>query len=365
MSAGPGAAAGEGWTARPATAADRPDHVRLFNACFRKRKDERTFAWKYEHNPDGPAIARVACAPEGAVVGAYAYMPRRFLRDGRPVVLMQASDAMTDEGWRGRGIFTGLDRLVAQEAGEQGASLAFAYSGRQSLNGFLRNGWRIIGHAHQYRRAFRHRRGLLRLPRVGRAAALAAPLLDAVTGWRDRRRLRLPDGAGELRRIEHFDESVERLFQAAAPRVGLVGVRDARWLNWRYVDTPTRRQECWGLFRTDRLAGYVVGEMAEGQAWLVDHLAADGEARLALLAAFTALARRRGVEEASALLFPHDAAVPLLAELGWRGPLQRKPFRDIFPFIVRACRTDAAVEDFTMARWHLSDGDRDAEHLSP
>jgi hypothetical protein len=120
------------WTARPATVADRPDQVRLFNDCFRKQKDEQTFAWKYERNPDGPAIARVAVDAasaqpgRGTVVGAYAYMPRRFLRDGKPVLLMQAADAMTDAGWRGRGVFTGLDAIVAKQAGEQGVPLAFA-----------------------------------------------------------------------------------------------------------------------------------------------------------------------------------------------------------------------------------------------
>jgi GNAT superfamily N-acetyltransferase len=374
MSAARGAAEG-GWIARAATAADHADHARLFNACFRKSKDERTFVWKYDDNPDGPAIARVAVEAPGAppagsagspgrVAGAYAYMPRRFLRDGQPAVLMQASDAMTDDAWRGRGIFTGLDQLVAAQAGEQGIRLAFAYSGRQSLSGFLRNGWRIIGHASMYRRSFRHRRALLRVPRVGRVAALAAPTLDAYSSWKDRRRLPAP-GASELRRIERFDAAVERLFAAAAPRVGLVGVRDARWLNWRYVDTPSRRHECYGLYRDDHLRAYVVAELADGQAQLIDHLAEDGDARATLLAGFTALARERGLDEASALLFPHDAAVPVLAELGWRGPLRRKPFRDIFPFIVRACRADASVEDFGMTRWHLADGDRDAEHNAP
>jgi len=374
MSAARGLAEG-GWIARAATAADHADHVRLFNACFHKQKDLRTFAWKYGDNPDGPAIARVAVEAPGArpagaegvpgrVVGAYAYMPRRFLRDGQPVVLMQASDAMTDDAWRGRGIFTGLDQLVASTAGELGVPLAFAYSGRQSLNGFLRNGWRILGHAHMYRRSFRHRRALLRVPRLGKLAALAAPALDTLAARADRRRLPAP-GASELRRIERFDDSVSRLFAAAAPRVGLVGVRDARWLNWRYVDTPSRRHECYGLWRGDRLVAYVVAELADGQAQLIDHVAEDGDARATVLAGFTALARERGLDEASALLFPHDAAVPALAELGWRGPLRHKPFRDIFPFIVRACRADAAPEDFTMTRWHLADGDRDAEHNAP
>src|SRR5262249_50848252 len=156
-----------------------------------------------------------------------------------------------------------------------------------------------------------------------------------------------------------FDERVDRLFTACAPRTGLVGVRSAAWLNWRYVDNPTRRQECFALLAGDELRGYVVAELVQGNAFLVDHLAADEECRAALLAAFTALARGRGMEEASALLFAHNPAVPALAALGYRRARTNREFRDIFPFIVRVCRDDAPESDLQMTRWHLADGDRD------
>jgi hypothetical protein len=352
------------WSVRDATPADREDQARLFNRCFGKQKSAETFTWKYERNPDGPAVSRVACDAGGRIVGGYSYMPRRFLRDGVPITLMQASDAMTDADWRGRGIFTGLDDLVCAASGRAGAPLAFAYSGRLSLKGFLRNGWRLIGHALLLRRVYRARRALLRLGRIGPVCALAAPLLDVVGGALDRSRLPL-ERATDLVRVARFDERVDRLFEACAPRRGLVGVRSAAWLNWRYVDTPTGRQECFALERGGALVGYLVAECVDGNAYLVDQLAADEAARAALLLAFTALCRQRGMAEASAMLFDHHPAFPRLLRLGWRAPVKRRPFRDIFPYIVRACRTDAAEEDFGMDRWHLADGDRDAEHMSP
>jgi hypothetical protein len=346
------------WSVRDATPADRDAQAQLFNLCFRKDTSADTFAWKYDRNPDG-----LACDAGGRIVGGYSHVPRRFLRDGEPVVLMQASDAMTEPGWRGKGIFTGLDEGVCSTSGARGVPLAWAYSGRLSLKGFLRNGWRRIGHAPLYRRSYRARRSLSRLGRIGPLAALAAPLLDVLGGARDRRRLpgRL---AEELVRLSRFDGGVDALFSRCAPTRGLVGVRSAAWLNWRYVDTPSRRQECFGVLRDGRLAGYVVAECVDGNAFLVEHLAEDEDARATLLLAFTALGRARGMEEASALLFAHDAAVPHLLRIGWRAPGKRRAFRDIFPFIVRACRTDAAEVDFTMTRWQLADGDRDAEHMS-
>ncbi len=355
----------EGVTVRPAVPADEAAQAAIFNTCFRKDKDAGTFAWKYRSNPDGPAIGRVACDAAGRVVGSYSYVPRRFLRDGRPALLMQASDAMTLPEWQGRGIFTGLDDLVAAAAGAAGSPLAYAYSGRLSLKGFLRNGWRLIGHAPLWRRSFRSRRALRRRGRIAPLLLPAAPVLDVVLGWRDRRSLALAGGEAALERLPRFDERVDRLFARCAPATGLVGVRSAAWLNWRYVDTPGRRQESFALVSGGELAGYVVAELRDGNAWLVDHLAADDASRATLLAAFTALARGRGMEEASALLFSHSPAVPALAALGFRRGRTDTEFRDIFPFIVRRCRDDASEDDLRMERWHLADGDRDAEHMAP
>src|SRR5262249_27052859 len=157
----------------------------------------------------------------------------------------------------------------------------------------------------------------------GRAGPLllpAAVLLDVVQGWRDRRLLALPDGPASLQRLQRFDERVDRLFTACAPRTGLVGVRSAAWLNWRYVDNPTGLQECHATRRGEQVLGYVAAGLQQGTPFLVDPLAADEPSRAALLAAFTALAHGRGMEEASALLFAHDPAVPALAGLGYRRP---------------------------------------------
>ena len=352
------------WTWREAGPADREDQCRLFNLCFRKQKDVDTFRWKYERNPHGTAVSRVALNAAGETVGAYSYVPRRFLRDGEPVVLAQASDAMVDPSARRQGIFTGLDDIVCEATGAMGVPVAWAYSGRLSYNGFLGNGWRDIGRAVVHRYRYRSERGLRRLGRLWHVARFATGLEDALLARRDRRRF----GQAEhgLLPLGRFDERVDALCEAAAPRRGLVGVRDAAWLNWRYVDTPSGRQECFALpgREAGALDGYLVAEFVDGNAFLVDHVARHDEARLALLHAFTLMGWQRGMEEATALLFDHHPAAAVLPRLGWRRPLKRKLFRDIFPFIVRRCREDAAADYDEMSRWFLADGDRDAEHMS-
>lgn len=364
---------GEGWTWRVLTdaPADEQAWSRLFRECFGKDKDAATLRWKYRDNPDGPALSLGAVDGDGAVVGTYAYMPRRFLRDGQPVTLMQASDAMTTAAWRGRGIFTGLDDQVCRLAGEQGVPWAFAYSGRLSYQGFLRNGWELLGYATEYRLPFRARPWLRRRGRLGAAARPFAFALDGSFERAAARSLASAARAEPCTPIERFDASVDDLFERCSPREGLVGVRSARWLNWRYVDTPSRRQECFGIRRGDRLAGYVVCEWFGGHGFLVDLLAEDASVRGALLAHFAAESHRRGCEEATALVCEHHPAVPDLRALGFAADRRRKPWRDVFPFIVRRCGRPpmgagaAPPEaDRDLGRWRLADGDRDAEHMS-
>jgi len=355
-----------GWSWRAAGPEDREDQRRLFNTCFGKDESVETFVWKYERNPHGAALGRVACDPAGRVVGGYSYVPRRFRRDGVRLVLQQASDAMVDPGWRRRGVFTGLDDVVAEEAGKAGVPWAFAYSGRLSYRGFLGNGWRDIGRARVFRLTFRAAPMLARLGRVRPAVALLAPVLDVVLGWKARRLLRSRGLLTRLERIERFDTRVDELFEACVPPRGLIGERDAPWLNWRYVDTPSGRQECYGLADADsgRLDGYLVAEFFDGHAYLVEHLARDERVREALLRAFAVMAAAREAREATALHFDHHPAAPLLARLGWSRSLKRRLFRDMFPFIVRPCGPHADG-DLDVTRWHLWDGDRDAEHMSP
>jgi hypothetical protein len=184
-------------------------------------------------------------------------------------------------------------------------------------------------------------------------------------GWRARRALDRARAAAQVERLERFDDEADVLNVAAGPAPGLYGERGAAWLNWRYVDTPSRRQEILALRADGRLRGWLVAEFHAGHAWLVDHLASDEATRAELLRGFACAARARGVEEATALLCAHHPAVPALSALGFRTRRSRpREFRDIFPFIVRPCRSDSPPGDLDLRRWHLADGDRDAEHMS-
>jgi len=108
--------------------------------------------------------------------------------------------ATTDPAARGRGIFVGLERKHEQEAEARGAAVVLAFASAPTAPLFL---------------------GPLGWTEVGWLRVWARPLP----------RLRLPRAAAE--RIGHFEFEGD----AAADWPNHI-VRDADYLNWRYLDSP-------------------------------------------------------------------------------------------------------------------------------
>lgn len=357
-----------GLSVRVAAAADAERLIGLFNEAFRKTKDARTARWKYFDSPHGQSTTLLAEGPNGEPAGAYSYVYRRFTWRGQPVEIAQASDAMVHPSFRKRGIFTGLDDLCAEAAGRRGVPACFATAGRQSHHGFLKNGWREIGPYRTWIALFDTRRSLAR--RFGGAAALLSPLVGpalALAGKKPKSDL----GAHRATPIARFDARVTALFDATKSRLPVVGVRDADWLNWRYVDTPTRKHRAFGITRGDAFVGYVVTEDGADNGYVVDLLGLDAAAEDAALRAGLADLRGRGLP----LAYVQASRCPVLEDLFARNGLfphpKRQPFRFVTPFIVRTFATppefqvpgaDVLLDPTT---WYILDGDRDVEHMSP
>jgi GNAT superfamily N-acetyltransferase len=356
-----------GLTVRTAGKADAERLIGLFNEAFRKAKDARTAHWKYFDSPHGVSTTLLAEGPRGEPAGAYSYVYRRFTYRGAPVEIAQASDAMVSPSFRKRGIFTGLDDECAETAGRRGVPACFATAGRQSHHGFLKNGWREIGPYRTWIALFDTRRSLAR--RFGGASALLAPFVAvglAVGGKRPRLEL----GGHAVLPTPRFDDRFTALFEATKARLPLVGVRDAAWLNWRYVDTPTRKHRAFAILRGDALVGYVVTEDGEKNGYVVDLLGQDEAAEDAALRAGLADLRARGLP----LAYVQAPRCPPLERLFARNGLfphpKRQPFRFVTPFIVRTFPTPPHVRVpgqkvlLDPASWYILDGDRDVEHMS-
>lgn len=346
----------------------REEQARLFNACFRKRVSAADLAWRYDRGPHGTSVSLVSRPPGGEGISGYACNPRRVRHFGsaaREALIGETGDVMTHPAWRKRGIFSALDRRAMERTKELGWTGVFGLPNRHSAGIFLELGWRQVGSLRPWSFLFSGR-GLARAERAksGRIAGLRAPL-DAFRSARALRRLEARGAAGlSARPLESFPEEVEGLSNEVERRYPFMIHRDARYLDWRFLESPTGLHRPFGLFREGRLEAYVVIQRPRepgGVGFLVDLLARDSGALTAALALGLRELERAGAALAQATAVDGSDWSAQLSGAGFLPPHPRHAL--IVIFYTHDPTHPVAQAGLDASRWYLTDGDRDDETM--
>src|ERR671930_2210059 len=179
--------------------AQRDDYLRLLHDAW--GDDALTgaeFDWWFARNPSGSLMS--VARDNGRVVGVAGHSHYRMVLGGEERVASFSVHATTDPVARGRGIFVALERKHEQEAQERGVACVLAFASAPTAPLFL---------------------GPLGWTEVGRLRIWARPLLR-------------PGAQSTLQQtVAKFD----RHGDAAADWPNHL-VRDAQYLNWRYLESP-------------------------------------------------------------------------------------------------------------------------------
>jgi GNAT superfamily N-acetyltransferase len=179
----------------------------LFDLLERGRgheTDPREFDWWFDANPVGPRTI-VLAQEDGRIAGVLGASFYRTVVRRRETLSALPLWAVTDEAFRGRGIFQRLNGEVERLAREAGATLELGFTNR-----------------------------------------LAGPIYIAKLGWLDVHRLRIwarplrpgrRAGDGDVH-LHQFVADQENAYRELAPKLRNHFVRDTAYLNWRYADSP-------------------------------------------------------------------------------------------------------------------------------
>jgi GNAT superfamily N-acetyltransferase len=186
----------------------------LMREVYGEAMSAAEFDWFFDRNPAGARILSVAEDGEG-LAGALAMMPARALVGGKETPVAFAVHAVTRHASRGRGIFSRLMLRNEERAAEAGAALALGVFTQPTAGAIMvrKLGWRDLYRMRLWARPFRPLRALRRRGGGGLPASRGATL-------------------------ERFTDAQERAWRAVRPRWGNCLVRDAAYLNWRYLETP-------------------------------------------------------------------------------------------------------------------------------
>lgn len=240
MSAAPGAPGDARFVLRPWAAADRQPYLDLLREAWGEGSmTGGHFDWWFLRNPAGSLMS--VAEIDGRVVGVASHTLARMVLDGEQRLGQFSVHATTAAGARGLGIFKALELRHEEEGAEQGSQVVLAFASAPTSPLFTGPlGWTAI----DQRRVWLRPRGPLARRLAGRlagrggaAAAAKAPVpVAAQEPARDPGPWRV--GGVELRRVERFGPAEEAAYRAAAPGLGNHIVRDAAYLNWRYIDGP-------------------------------------------------------------------------------------------------------------------------------
>lgn len=201
--------------------------------------DERMpskYDWFYldgPHGQPGPAtLAILRHRDSDARVGAVGAGPRRMLWRGAPVTAGLMVDFAVVAGHRSLGPALILQREAMALALAQ-ADLLYALPNERAAPVYQRAGYRHAGDLVRHARVLRHGGYLARhLPRP--LAACAGALLDLA----DRLRLRLRSRPLRAEWTDAASDEMDRLWADSAHGEGLVTIRDAAYLRWRFDRNP-------------------------------------------------------------------------------------------------------------------------------
>jgi GNAT superfamily N-acetyltransferase len=186
----------------------REDYLRLLQEAWGELAlTGKEFDWWFGENPAGSlmSVARMS----GRVVGVASHSLFRMILAGEERLASFSVHATTDAAARGRGIFEALERKHEEEAQERGVAVVLGFASQPTAPIFLGPlGWTEIGRLRVWARPFPHLQ---------------------------RRR---SEPVAKIERYRHAGDAGRDWANHI--------VRDAEYLNWRYVHSP-RDYEAYAL----------------------------------------------------------------------------------------------------------------------
>jgi len=333
----------------------RDDVLHLLNATRRHTVESSRFEWLYAGNPDGPAVIWALRRGEAReAVGFTACLPRRMRVDNRDVLCWIGADFSILPKYRTLGLASRL-RRAAREAIDAGrADFLYAHPNERMAVVHKRVGHRPVGTMVRVASLLRTApfvQERLKSPLAGRLAGLTVdPLRHVAQSLRGR-------GPYQMAHINpaEFDNRFSELFDEHSSQYKVIGVRDAAYLQWRYVDNPLYASRVITASRDGRLAGHLVYTVREDTAHIKDVFPGHvPEITSALLSELARSGYREGLRSASFTALNTNPALATFLQCGYR---LREEVSQMYAYAPEASAELAQVYDDQS--WYITVGDRD------
>ncbi len=252
-----------GWRVRPYREEDMHGLLALYSDVFGRERTEEEFRWKLLGPGTAIDTVWVAESADGEIIGQHAGIPMRLKLGDSIVTAMHAVEAMSHRDFRREGMLTRLGGGLYGRWQEQGVPL---------IIGLPHEGWGSRAYALGYRQAFPMRwlsrplRPLsIVLSKVQSRMSKVQSSGSKVQGPRFRVQSPKSEAEGwtldlqdiQVLRHEFAGPDFDELWSDIGGAYSNAVVRDARWVQWRYLDAPTAPYSLLLASRKGRPTGYI------------------------------------------------------------------------------------------------------------
>ena len=289
----------------------------LHLSVSRKKRVPAFWRWCYFTNPVGKSNLTVAVRG-GRVVGKYGLLYMPLIVHGKPVVAGFMENISVEPSERSWQCYRRLVEMNIFESQKDNLDFRFGISESSVLNLNERLGVMSLGRPPIYVGILNVAR-VLEVRSVPHALSLAGWLVQPIFG------LRIKDVRSDnldIRPVESFDSSFDELWSTIAWSRTAAIIKNAAYLNWRYVTPPDRLYRRLAAYRQQRLEGFVILRTIgprRGSA-LFELLARDDNPEI-MRALLLQASRELGVERIGHITasFPAESrAAAVLREMGFK-----------------------------------------------
>ncbi len=222
--------------------------LELFKACFEKNGTERDIAeiqWPYFDNPVGELYVDIAVSGDGnetRLAGIYASSPVVFKCGEHRVTAVQSMDTLTDEDFRGVGLFRSMAQSVFDRCQSAGVGFIYGFPNDNSAHGFFnRLGWTSLDPMPMMMKPLKIDYFLQRLN-----------VPDSIRKLVPKNALLLPKkyelaSNVEIRVILNFDDQYDNLWSRFSAEIPVTIDRTSTYMNWRF-NKPKTTYKTLGLY---------------------------------------------------------------------------------------------------------------------
>ena len=307
-----------GTVVRPYHEGDVPQLLALFARVFGTPITAEHWRWKLLANPAPACNVWLAVADQRPVF-QYAGIAQRFEFDGAPLLGFVSVDTMTDPDFRRRGLLTQVATRAYDSWKAAGAAFVIGLPNQQWGSRAAALGWQELFPLRWLARPLEPQAYLARRMRWPWLKNL--PVAGIWNAWFDRRLRR--DATLTLTDVRRADAHFDAFWDELRGRYAYSTVRDSAWINWRFLDSPSRRYQVLAAWRDGRVLGYLAYRVVEVDTRVAIQLAEiitapdAGAVRDTLLAELTARSRRLGAQTIATLAVPGTTLFGALQRAGF------------------------------------------------